>query len=106
MIEKIKTFIWFLLRPPYWIHMVFLLIRKFQKDLDSKELRIRATEWAKMKAVPTEKALKELGILDINKSLEISIDPKIIDEATTLAETSKVKMGGEGSLNLIYACTV
>jgi len=86
--------------------MVFLLIRKFQKDLDSKELRIRATEWAKMKAVPTEKALKELGILDINKSLEISIDPKIIDEATTLAETSKVKMGGEGSLNLIYACTV
>jgi len=106
MIEKIKTLYWFFCRPNHWGHLFFLISRKFQNNYDSEELRSQSTIWAKKRSVSTEKALKSIGVLEDNESLDLFIDPSLIEEAANLARQSKVEMGGEGSLNLIYSCAL
>lgn len=104
MIEKLKTLVWFALRPNHWAHARALIIRKFEKNRDTTRLRSAATEWSAQQAVSVEQALARVGLATMGTPIPI-LDPNQIRHAMKRAKKSQVKMGGSGDLRLLYAVT-
>lgn len=102
MIEKIKTLLWFLQRPSHWAQAVELSARKFRPNYDKSDLAQQAENWAAERAVNVKLALAKIGIDDA----QISVFPKsLMASAQKRADQSKVKMGGPGDIDLLYAVT-
>ena len=51
MLNKILIIIWFVLRPKYYEHFFFLIIRKFLVNHDTPENKKKAYDWAAANAV-------------------------------------------------------
>lgn len=102
MIEKLKTGIWFLRRPDHWAHAAGLIIRKFQFDHDSPDLRQKARDWADERAVTVQEALQAIGLIS-HAEAPPELSAGLVEEASARTEQSTVRMGGPGDLNLIYA---
>tara|TARA_Y100001970_G_scaffold86868_3_gene109617 strand:- start:1044 stop:1814 length:771 start_codon:yes stop_codon:yes gene_type:complete len=100
--EKFLTLIWFFSRPTFYRHGFDLFLRKFRKNFDSSFYSDQARDWAKQQTVSVEEALKKIGLIAEGQTIP-SIDEILISEASSLASTSKVEMGGAGDIHLIYA---
>lgn len=105
MLQKIQTIIWFLKRPSFYRHAIELGIRKLRSDKDSSSFVIHATKWAEENTLSIPNALKKIGFTQHDDKIP-SLDKKLIEEANALAALSKVKMGGPGDLDLIFAVMV
>ena len=98
--EKFLTLIWFFSRPTFYRHGFDLFLRKFRKNFDSSFYSDQARDWAKQQTVSVEEALKKIGFIAEGQTIP-SIDEILISEASSLASTSKVEMGGAGDIHLI-----
>ena len=105
MISKFKTLIWLLKRTSYWRHTLSLIFRKFYPNKDSPALRDQATKWAASNSVSVKEALKLIGLLPEDNNLDIKLSEALIKQAKSLADKSKVKMGGAGDLDLLYSAS-
>jgi predicted O-methyltransferase YrrM len=105
-IEKAKTARWFLARPSHWAQAVELTKRKFMPDHDRPDLRAAAGEWAAGQAVTVPEALATIGLVASRGADIPRISGGMLDDAQTCASRSKVKMGGAGDINLLYAATL
>lgn len=105
-IEKLRTARWFLARPSHWAQAVELAKRKFRPDYDNPELRAAAHEWAAAQAVPVPDALAAVGLITTSVAEIPRLSGDLLDAAESCAARSKVKMGGAGDINLLYAATV
>ncbi len=104
MIAKLKTLYWFVSRPAFYWHGLELFLRKFRLNYDSPDYVFRATKWAKQNVVSVEKALHTIGLIEEGIPIP-TLDKQLISEANSLAQKSKVQMGGAGDIELIYAAT-
>jgi len=104
-IEKIKTAHWFLVRPNHWAQAVELAGRKLKPNHDRPELREQARAWAAERAVPVGEALAAVGLVPADGKELPRLTPEFLSEAERRAAGSKVKMGGPGDLDLLYAAT-
>ncbi len=103
--DKLKTLLWFLGKPIFYLHAADLFLRKFRKNHDSSSHVSKATDWAVNQTLSLEKALLKIGLIEDGIDIP-QIDPALIHEANALATQSKVEMGGAGDIHLIYAATV
>jgi predicted O-methyltransferase YrrM len=105
MIEILKTGWWFLQRPSFWPHAFTLVARKVVPRRDAPDKRSEATHWAAERAASVEEALKTIG-LAIPASGVPTLPASLREEASRLADTATVRMGGPGDIDLLYAATV
>lgn len=104
MIEVIKTGWWFLQRPKFWAHATALGYRKFARTHDTPSERDAATGWAAERALPVAAAIRKLGLASGTGAIP-ELPPGLKDEATALAQSAAVRMGGPGDIGLLYAAT-
>lgn len=97
---KIRHCIWYLFKPKFYQHFIYLIKRKFLTNHDTIENRKRAYHWASENTVSHLEALKKLGL---NGNV-VGLDKETIVEAEKLATKSSVKMGGPGNIHLIFDC--
>jgi predicted O-methyltransferase YrrM len=105
MLQKFQTLIWFLKRPSFYRHAIELGIRKLRIDKDSSSFVIEATNWAEKNTLSIPNALKKIGLINHDDEVPF-LDKKLIEEASALADLSKIKMGGPGDIDLIFAAMV
>jgi predicted O-methyltransferase YrrM len=103
--EVLKTGWWFLQRPSFWPHAFTLALRKVAPQRDTPEERELASRWASERAVGTEAALKAVG-LEVPAAGAPRLAQELRSEATQLADTARVRMGGPGDIDLLYAATL
>lgn len=99
--KKIKTTIWFISKPKYWIQYVLLLKRKIFNIKDNESEKDKAISWAKENAVNYDDSWEKIGL----KGETINFDNQILIEANQLAKNFKGLMGGPGHINFIYNST-
>ncbi len=100
MIDKVSIIIWFVLRPKYYLHFLFLILRKFLLKHDTIENRQKASEWAAKNAISYNEVFQKLEL----KGELVGLDNKTIREGLKLQARSSVKMGGSGHIHLLYDC--
>ena len=105
MIDKFKTLLWFLSKPTFYRHGLELFLRKFRSNCDSSLHVAQATDWAEQHTVSVQEALELVGLSEEGSETP-KIDKQLVAEANSLAQQSKVKMGGAGDIHLIYAATL
>ena len=96
--QKVKSTLWYISRPKYWIQYYHLVKRKIFAIKDSDSEKDKAVSWAKKNAVDYFSALKKIGLEGEIKNF----DNKILNEANQLASNCKVLMGGPGHIDFIY----
>lgn len=106
MIEVIKTGFWFIQRPRFWAHAAALSCRKFKESSDTPEHRERASRWAAERAIGVPAALASIGLQPAHGSAIPVLPLDLMAEAKNLAESARVRMGGPGDLDLLYAASV
>jgi predicted O-methyltransferase YrrM len=79
-----------------------LCFRKLRKNRDQQSDLIQATEWARERSGSIENALVKIGLFSYGEKLE-GMPIALLLEGEKRASQSKVKMGGPGDLNLLYA---
>ena len=89
---------WFVFRPQYWQHLFYKIVHKFLTKYDTPENKVKATEWASLKAVTDQEALSILGIKG-NFSI---LENDLIKDSQNRASESPVHMGGPAHINLLY----
>lgn len=97
-ISKIKTTLWFISKPKYWIQYFELAKRKIIGDYDKQKQSDLAKLWAEKNAVDYSEAWKAIGI----KNNFIGLDKSLMEEAKKLAAKYDGLMGGPGHVNFIY----
>ena len=100
MINKFLILIWFILRPKFYLHLFFVIKRKFLFNHDTILNRSKAIAWAEENAVSYKEAFEKLEI----KGEILGLDINTINEGKKLQESSSAKMGGSAHLDLIYDC--
>lgn len=101
MIEKLKTAVWFAQRPAFWAHALELAGRKFRKNLDTPADADAARRWAASEAVSVAEAISKVGLPA--SAAPSALPGALMSEARAMAEKSKVRMGGPGDVDLLYA---
>ena len=96
--QKVKSTLWYISRPKYWIQYYHLVKRIIFAIKDSDSEKDKAVSWAKKNAVDYLNALKKIGLEGEIKNF----DNKILIEANQLASNCKVLMGGPGHIDFIY----
>lgn len=96
---KLKTIIWFLIRPKYYPQIFQILKRS--RNPKKENTRDESTKWCKQNCISQSKALKILIGNEEFSTLE-KIFPEIMKKAYKKAENAPVTMGGEGAISLIY----
>ena len=99
MIEKLKTALWFAQRPTHWAQAAELGLRKLRPDRDGTAYSSAAQQWAAGRAMSVPYALQAIGL----DGAVPMLDPAIRAEGEALARYSKVRMGGPGDLDLLFA---
>ena len=87
-LKKILIVIWFIFRPKYYEHFLYLIKRKFLLNQDTTINRDKAYKWASIKAIPYTEALEKLGLNGEVREL----DNEIILEGQKLEAKSSVKL--------------
>lgn len=105
LLEKAKTLRWFIERPSHWPQAVELAARKVRPDRDTPALARAARDWAAERAVSVDKALESVGLI-ANGAEVPRLSSELMEAAKASAAQSKVKMGGAGDIDLLYAATV
>jgi len=96
--KKIKTTVWFVLKPRYWIQYFQLLKRKIFDIRDNESEKDKAISWAKKNAVDYDNSWEKIGL----KGETNKFDKQILIEANKLASNYKGLMGGPGHIDFIY----
>lgn len=102
-IEKMKTGLWFLRRPSFWLHSAALAGRKVTNAARHERARSAAARWAEERAVTSKEALTRLGLYNAAQGTFPFVPQALLDEAQRRAEGAPVKMGGPGDLELLNA---
>ena len=97
-ISKIKTTLWFISKPKYWVQYFELAKRKIIGGYDKQKQSDLAKLWAEKNAVDYSDAWKAIGI----KGNFIGLDKSLVEEAKKLAAKYDGLMGGPGHINFIY----
>ena len=87
--KKIKTTLWYISKPRYWVQYYQLVKRKILGTRDRNYEKDKAISWAKKHEVDYVNSWKEIGLKEI-----INFDNKILIEANQLASNYKGLMGG------------
>ncbi len=103
LVSKTRTLVWFARRPPLWGQAVNLIAEKFRPRRDTAADRSRATDWCRSVAMSTEALLGVLGVPPALSVREVAgeDDWRAAHERVAACPTP---MGGEGHLDLLYAC--
>ena len=96
--KKIKTTLWFISKPKYWIQYLQLIKRKIFALKESKSEKDKAIVWANKHAVDYVGCWDKIGL----KGEIINFDKTILAEANQLASNYKGLMGGPGYIEFIY----
>ena len=96
--KKIKTTLWYISKPRYWVQYYQLVKRKILGTRDRNYEKDKAISWAKKHEVDYVNSWKEIGL----KGEIINFDNKILIEANQLASNYKGLMGGPGHVDFIY----
>lgn len=105
MMEVLKTGWWFLQRPAFWPHAFALAVRKVTPQRDTPAERALASRWAAERAVDVATALETVG-LAIPAAGVPRLPQVLRAEAAQLANMARVRMGGPGDIDLLYAAAV
>lgn len=96
--KKIKTTLWFISKPRYWIQYFQLVKRKIFGIKDNESEKDKAISWAKKHAIEYSKSWKKIGL----EGKTINFDKQVLIEANQLASNYKGLMGGPGFIDFIY----
>ena len=99
LLSKVKTFLWFAVRPLFWPQLKQLWKRNLNPELEDS--RAESTNWCKSIAISPKEALMTLGVEVEYKSLE-ELFPDIISTAKQKESEAIIKMGGEGAISFLY----
>jgi hypothetical protein len=105
-IGKFKTVLWFAVRPSHWAQAVEVVRNKFRPSLDAAPLRARARDWAAERAVNVAEALAAVGLVARPGADIPQLSAETIEVARALADGCRIKMGGAGHIQLLYAATI
>ena len=94
----IKTTLWFILKPRYWLQYIQLVKRKVFALKDDESEKDKAISWAKKNATEYNSSWKKIGL----QGKIINLDKNILVEANQLARKYKGLMGGPGHIDFIY----
>ena len=83
--KKIKTTVWFVLKPRYWTQYFQLLKRKIFDIRDNESEKDKAISWAKENAVDYDNLWEKIGL----KGLTNNIDKQILIEASSVLNNYK-----------------
>ena len=97
--NKIDSVIWFLKNPRHIPHIIQVLKRNKNSQLE--DTRAEATNWCKQNCISQEEALKKLTEKKTFKNLNI-LYPDEIKLAKKTAFKCPVKKGGEGAISFLY----
>ncbi|HKQ46049.1 MAG TPA: class I SAM-dependent methyltransferase [Rhizomicrobium sp.] len=100
---KLRSAVYYLQHPSHWAHFSRRALKYFQSDLDSENDRAEAHLWARNRAQPLNDLLAHLGLTSAPQDELPRMDARILQEAGQRAAQSKIKMGGGGHIELIYA---
>lgn len=106
MIEVLKTGFWFLQRPRFWAHAAALGCRKFVPSADTSTHRDEGTRWAVERAVSIQAALASVGLHPCAGHALPVLPSELKQEAEALAQSARVRMGGPGDIDLLYAAVL
>ena len=97
-ISKIKTTLWFIFRPRYWVQYLELAKRKINQGYNKQIQSNLAISWAEKNALDYAEAWEALGM----KGDIIGLDKSLLEEAKKLAAKYDGSMGGPGHIDFIY----
>lgn len=103
--SKLRTLLWFAVRPTYWSHAVALGARKLKADKDTPDLRSGAGKWAAENAVDVDSAYAAIGLPSPTESSKAGL-AKIVTEGEVLASSALVSMGGPGAVEFLFGCAL
>lgn len=98
--SKIKTLVWFAVRPKYWIQTWGILVRSFNRA--KEESREEAGQWAEQMKVTEMEAVEKLFSGQTVKNPK-EVYPDVFKKAHEVTERVPVTMGGAGNLNMLYS---
>lgn len=96
---QIKTILWFLKRPKYYRQIPQLLKRRHNQEKENT--REESTEWCMKNSISQIEAITKLTG-ETNLFTLSHLFPETMEYAQKQADTTPVKMGGEGAISLIY----
>ena len=96
--SQIKTTLWFVSKPKYWVQYFELAKRKIFGRYDRQKQSELAKLWAENNAVNYTDAWKAIGITGDFTGL----DKSLLEEARKLAMKFDGLMGGPGHIDFIY----
>ena len=85
MIEKLKTALWFLVRPSHWAQALELGMRKLRPDRDGPVFAGTARDWATARAVPVAEALAAIGLAPASSRDAPRLPEGLLAEARALS---------------------
>lgn len=99
MIEKIRTVIWFIKRPSFYLHLL-VLIRERIFPSPKENTSVEATQWCQQHARSTDEFLNNIGV---NAPVDVMNEFKqeILDAERTVNNVP-LKMGLGGAVSLLY----
>jgi hypothetical protein len=100
--KLLKKTLWFLRRPQFYPHMLYLALKKVVPGSKSKDkTRAEATRWCESRALETNDAISKLtGLADPKPVRELF--PSQMKWAYHKARECPVDMGGPGNVDLIF----
>lgn len=97
--SKIKTLLWFLKHPKYYVQLLSLIKTKLTQK-GKENTRQQAEEWCSVYAISTSEAIKRITG---NDSIDIIHEYRdVFEQADKTISNLPVKMGGPGDINLLY----
>jgi len=102
MLDDIKTFLWFLIRPKLYTALWDLILRNFfLENLDSDIHKKEAILWCEQQMSSNEKIYKDLDI-NITVSFKQIVGDHYFEDINLKINQSNSNFGGPGDLNLLY----
>jgi len=102
--KKIKTLLWYLVRPKYYIQFIYLICNELSfKGNARNKTDQKAILWCEQLSTDTNTALAQLTR---NSPVETvsHLYPDYFKHAQQKSDNCPVEMGGPGDLNLLYWC--
>lgn len=109
-VNKIKTLLWFALRPTFWPHALSLASRVFKPNKDSPRIRASAKSWAVGHVKPLIVVLVDLRLVEGPDVHLPRLNEQLLEDGAGRIRRSRINidrsLAGPGDLELLYALVI
>ena len=102
MLSKLRTLLWFMMRPSFYMAMLDLMFRNILPNQDTQQHKDQARAWCESKAVTIEEINKKYQLAKAYYD-DYKTDAHHQQAITAKIQSSSSNFGGEGYSSFLYA---